>query len=318
MKMVLMQILSRLRRFPSRSLSLTCLVLLAVVICSSSTKAQQKVQTNTSANAAPAGVQAKLTRTTTRHEVRRLPYGSTVTLLGAPVGSITIEAWQRPEIDITADIELHADTEEDLARLAVVNSFIIDDQPNQLRILTTGMHDKTFMRRVAKDFPKKLLALPWKIDYHLRVPTLTDLEINGGRGALNLTGVEGNVSFQAQESDALIKMAGGSLRLTLLRGTVKLEVAARSWRGAGVSLQLAAGNLTLELPAGFSGDIDADILRTGQIDNAYAELTPRERTTPTPRSTKSRAGAGGTTFALTVGDGNIKITKPETNEQAQP
>jgi hypothetical protein len=305
--------LAHLRRFPSRSLSLTCL-LLTVVICSSSIEAQQKAQTNTPANA-PQGVQAKLTRTTTRHEVRRLPYGSTVTLLGAPVGSITIEAWQRPEIDITADIELHADTEEDLARLAVVNSFLIEDQPNQLRILTTGMHDKTFMRRAAKDFPKKLLALPWKIDYHLRVPALTDLEINGGRGALNLTNVEGNVSFQAQESDALIRMTGGSLRVTLLRGTVKLEVAARSWRGAGVSIQLAAGELKLELPAGFSGDIDADILRSGQIENTYAELTPRERTTPTPRSTKSRAGAGGTTFALTVGDGTIKITKPTTSEQ---
>jgi hypothetical protein len=246
--------------------------------------------------------------------VRRLPYGSTVTLLGAPTGAITIEAWSRPEIDITADIELHADTEEDLTRLAAVNSFLIDDQPNQLSILTTGMHDKTFMRRTAKDFPKKLLGLPWKVDYHLRVPILTDLEINGGRGALNLTGVEGNISIQAQESNALMTLAGGTLRVTLLRGSVKLTVAARSWRGAGANVQLAAGDLTLELPPGFSGDIDADILRTGQIENNYIELTPRERTMPTPRSTQSRAGSGGTTFSLTVGDGTIKITKTTTNQ----
>jgi hypothetical protein len=308
-----MQILARLRRFPSASLSLACL--LAIISCSSSITAQQKSQTSSAETASTSASQPKLTRTTTRHEVRRLAYGSSVTLLGAPVGSITIEAWQRPEIDITADIELHADTEEDLARLAVVNSFLIDDQPNQLRILTTGMHDKTFMRRAAKDFPKKLLGLPWKIDYHLRVPALTDLEINGGHGAFNLTGVEGSISFQAQESDALIKMTGGSLRVTLLRGSVKLMVAARSWRGTGASIQLAAGDLTLELPAGFSGDVDADILRTGQIDNNYAELTPRERTTPTPRSTNSRAGAGGTAFALTVGDGTIKITKTTMSEQ---
>lgn len=244
-----------------------------------------------------------------RHELRRLPYGSTVTLLGAPVGSITIEAWSRPEVDISADIELSADTEEDLTRMAAVNSFVIDDEPNHLRILTTGMHDKKFMRRAAKDFPKKLLGMPWKIDYRLRVPVLTDLEINGGRGAFNLTGTEGNISFQAQESDAALKLNGGALRVTLLRGSVKLSVGARSWRGAGANLQLATGNITLELPAGFSGDVDADILRTGQIENNYTELTPRERTTPTSRSTKSRAGAGGTTFALTVGDGIIRITK---------
>jgi hypothetical protein len=300
--MMLMQISSTVRRFPSASPSLLCL--LAVIICCTPSRAQQKTETNSTTTQQTTVAQPKLTRTTTRHEVRRMPYGSTVTLLGAPVGSITIEAWSRPEIDITADIELRADTEEDLTRLAVVNSFVIDDEPNHLRILTTGMHDKKFMRRAAKDFPKKLLGLPWKIDYRLRVPVLTDLEINNGSGAFNLAGVEGNISFQAQESDA-----------ALLRGSVKLTIGARSWRGAGANVQLAAGNITLELPSGFSGDVDADILRTGTIENNNAELTPRERTTPTPRSTKSRAGAGGTTVALTVGDGTIKLTKTEVSSQ---
>ncbi|HYE65724.1 MAG TPA: hypothetical protein VD966_09075, partial [Pyrinomonadaceae bacterium] len=59
-----------------------------------------------------------LTRTTTRHEVRRFAYGGTLTVVGAPAGSITIEAWPRNEIDINAEIELRADTEDDLARLA--------------------------------------------------------------------------------------------------------------------------------------------------------------------------------------------------------
>jgi hypothetical protein len=289
--------------------------MLVLVVCPLAVRAQQKKSKSTGSAAAAPGAVPKLTRTTTRHDVRRLPYGSTVTLLGAPTGSITIEAWSRPEIDITADIELHADTEDDLARLAAINSFFIDDQPNHLSILTTGTHDRAFMRRVAKNFPKNLLGLPWKIDYHLRVPALIDLEINGGRGALNLTGVEGSISFQAQESDALMMLAGGALKATLLRGSVKLIVGGRSWRGAGAIIQLAAGDLTLELPAGFSGDIDADVLRTGQIENSYAELTPRERTTPTPRSIKSRAGAGGITFALTVGDGTIRIGKALASDQ---
>ena len=313
--MMLMQIFSLLRRFRSASLSLTCA--LAVILCSMSVTAQQKTQTNTTATTSNSTAQPRLTRTTSRHELRRLPYGSTVTLLGAPTGTITIEAWSRPEVDITADIELRAETEEDLTRLAAVNSFFIDDQPNHLSILTTGTHDKTFMRRTAKDFPKKLLGLPWKIDYHLRVPVLTDLEINGGRGALNLSGVEGSISFQAQESDAVLTLNGGALRVTLLRGSVKLAVPTRSWRGPGANIQLAAGELTLELPPGFSGDIDADILRTGQIENSYADIAPRERTTLTPRSIKSRTGAGGPAFTLTVGDGTIKIAKTVTSDKQE-
>jgi len=41
-----------------------------------------------------------MTRTTARHENYRLPFGGTVTVLGAPMGSITIEGWQKNEIDI--------------------------------------------------------------------------------------------------------------------------------------------------------------------------------------------------------------------------
>src|SRR5215207_4020299 len=102
-----------------------------------------------------------LKRTTSRHEVRRFAYGSSLTILGAPAGSITIEAWPKSEVDITADIELLANTEEELALLATANSFTVDEDANHIRILTTGTHDKTFMKRVAKKFPKALLNLPW-------------------------------------------------------------------------------------------------------------------------------------------------------------
>lgn len=310
---VLVQILSLLRSVRLSSRLLACLT---VLVCSVvAVSAQQKEQKSTAATTLTDAAPPKLTRTTTRHELRQLPYGSTITLLGAPAGSITIEAWPRPEIDITADIELRADTEEDLTRLAALNTFLVDEEPNHLRIVTTGTHDKKFMRRAAKDFPKKLLGLPWKIDYHLRVPAMSDLEINGGRGAFNLTGVEGSISFQSPESDALIAPTGGTLRVTLLHGSIKLIVPTRSWRGSGANIQLAAGELTLELPTGFNGDVDAEILRTGQIENTYVGLAPREHTTTTPRSSKSRTGAGGASFALTVGDGTIKITKGGTNNK---
>ncbi|HEX8651765.1 MAG TPA: hypothetical protein VF708_13075 [Pyrinomonadaceae bacterium] len=300
--------MSSSRKLPSaRRSSLKSMLLLAallLVIFPTAALAQQKSKGN--ASAAPTATPA-LTRTTTRHEVRRFGYGSTLTILGAPAGSITIEAWPRSEIDITADIELHADTEEDLARLSQVNSFILDEDVNHLRILTTGMHDKKFMRRVAKDFPKKLLNLPWKIDYRVRVPVSTDLEINVGRGAFSLTGVEGAISFTAVESDARLTLTGGAVMATVGRGSININIVARSWRGRGADVRLATGDLTLELPPGFNADIDADILRNGQIESSYTQLEPRERTTMTPRSIKTRAGSGGPTLTFTVGDGTLRI-----------
>ena len=124
-----------------------------------------------------------IVRTVVKHERRRFLYGGTFTLDGAPAGSITIESWPNTEVDITAEIELRADSEADLDRLALVNTIALDDDANHIRIVTTGTHDKSFMKKVKK-FPKNLLGLPWKVDYRIRVPVTTDLEINAGRGPI--------------------------------------------------------------------------------------------------------------------------------------
>lgn len=250
-----------------------------------------------------------LKRTTTRHEVRRFGYGGTLTVVGAPQGSITIEGWARNEVDVTAEIELHAASESDFDRLATVNSFIFDEDVNHLRILTTGMHDKSFMRRVAKNFPKALLGLPWRIDYHIRVPISTDLEINAGSGVIGLSGVEGAITFTAPQTDASLTLIGGTFTATVALGKVSVSIPSRSWRGSGVDIQLAAGDLNVELPAGFSGDIDADILRSGKIANTFPGLEARAQPGLTERIIRARAGAGGATLKFTVGDGTISIKK---------
>lgn len=247
-----------------------------------------------------------LVRTTTRHESRRLGYGSTVTILGAPNGSITIEGWNKNEVDITAEIELRADTEEELARLAEVNSFTLDKDGNHVRVITTGTHDKKFMKK-AKNFPKKLLAMPWKIDYKIRMPQLCDLEIDAGNGPIKLSGVEGAISLKAIQSDANLSLTGGILMATIASGKVTFNVASRSWRGRGAEVRLALGDLTVELPQGFSADINADVLRTGKVESSYTALEAREDTTRTERSLKGRTGAGGAVLIFTVGDGTINI-----------
>jgi hypothetical protein len=102
-----------------------------------------------------------LTRTSTRRETKRFSYGGTVTLIAAPRGSVTVEGWSRNEVELTAQIELKGPTEADLDQLAAVNTFVFDEDLNHLSVLTTGTHDRTFMKRSAKNFPRKLLNMPF-------------------------------------------------------------------------------------------------------------------------------------------------------------
>ena len=127
-------------------------------------------------------------------------------MIAAPRGSVTVEGWTRNEVELVADIELKGPTEAELDQLAIVNSFVFDEDLNHLSILTTGTHDRTYMKRSAKNFPKKLLNMPWKIDYRLKVPLNTDLEVNAGHGAVKLSGVEGALRISATESDTALML----------------------------------------------------------------------------------------------------------------
>src|SRR5687767_9141382 len=89
-------------------------------------KAQQKKVEST-------GRGPGIVRTIVKHERRRFLYGGTFTLSGAPAGSITIESWPNTEVDITAEIELRADSEADLDRLAMINTIVLDDDANHIR-----------------------------------------------------------------------------------------------------------------------------------------------------------------------------------------
>ncbi len=250
-----------------------------------------------------------LTRTITRHESRRFFYAGTVTVTGAPNGSVTIEGWQRNEVEVSAEIELHAATEADLSRLATLNNFVIDEDSNHLRIITTGTHDRAFMKRAARDFPKSLIGLPWKIDYHIKVPAVTDLEVNAGVGPTRLAGVEGAIRLNAVQTDATLSLTGGLVSVIVQSGTVDVIIPALSWHGLGADIKVASGNLSVGLMPGFSGEINAAVLRTGEVKNAYPNLEPRERTSITPQSLLARAGNGGGTLTLTVSEGTIQINQ---------
>lgn len=251
-----------------------------------------------------------LKRTTTRRELKRLGYGGSLTVYGAPEGSVTVEGWSRSEVEITAEVEQSADTEENLTRLAAVNTFTVDEDLNHVRVMTVGLHDRKYAKRAARGLPKNLAAMPWKIDYHLKVPTSTDLEINAGRGALIVSGVEGALRINAGGGPgSLFALAGGDVEATLASGPVTVRLPARSWRGRGLRLRVATGDLNVELPANFSGDVDAEVLRTGRVENTYAGLSPRERTTPDERTLQARAGQGGATLSFTVGDGTLRISQ---------
>ena len=107
----------------------------------------------------------------------------------------------------------------------------------------------------------------------------------------------------------MLTLTGGTVSGTVTAGSITFSIPARSWRGSGADIRIASGTINVDLPAGFSGDIDADVLRTGKIVNTYDALQSREKPGITERTVRARAGAGGPFFRFTVGDGVVNIRK---------
>ena len=205
---------------------------------------------------------------------------------------------------------------EDLNLLARAHGFVVDADTNHIRVVTTGTHDRQFLKKNFKNFPKRLLNVPWRIDYRIKIPAFIDLEINAGRGDLDINGVEGLISIKSTAAERVnLNFTGGTVRATFGSGKVNFNARNRSWRGAGGEIQVASGELNVSMPPDMNGQINAEILRAGQIENSFQTLKPREQTKFTDKAIQAQAGAGGAQFFFTVGDGVLRLKPAAGNDK---
>ena len=249
-----------------------------------------------------------LKRTTTKSDRLDFGAGGTIAIVGAPKGSVTVEGWSNREVEITAEITVEAANEADLDRMSKVVGFTMDESTGRLSIVSVGPHDKKYLRSVDKKFPKTLLGNAFRIDYTVKVPRYCDLQIDGGAGDLKIAGVDGALKINYIETTAKLDLVGGGLLAVFGKGDVEISVPTRSWRGRFADVQLASGNMTLNLPSGLNAEFDASILRTGKIENAFTEFKPRVRKQEfTETSIVAKSGTGGIPLKFSVGDGTMKI-----------
>jgi hypothetical protein len=166
------------------------------------------------------------------------------------------------------------------------------------------------MKQLGKQLPKHLLGSPFRIDYVIKVPQYCDLNIDGGRGDLTISGVEGVMKLNYLETNAKLDLVGGTTVAIFGKGSVELVIPRSSWRGRRAEISLANGDMNVHLPNGINAELDATILRTGKIENGYAEFIPRVRKAEfTEKSIVAKSGIGGIPLKFTVGDGSLKISK---------
>lgn len=254
-----------------------------------------------------------LKRTAYKTETMDFGAGGTVSIAGAPVGSISIEGWRKNSVEVSADVEVQAANEKDLALLARINTFAIDEDFGHIRIQTVGAYDKDYLKRAGVKVSKELAAMPFKVDYRIKVPMFCDLEIDGGRGDFSLANVEGAIEIKFLEStNAKLDLIGGTISATFGGGNADITIPMSSWRGRSLDVQMASGAISVHFAPNLNANIDASVLRSGRIENLYEFLKPREpRLKFTDKKINAKSGGGGAMLSFTVGDGTLKLARIE-------
>lgn len=254
--------------------------------------------------------QTQIKRTTYKTDRFNFGVGGTVSVNGAPNGSIRIEGWNNREVEISAEIELSANTEAEIDRLTKVTTFTLQESLGRAGIISVGPNDRKLVQKLDKKFPKHLFAMPFRIDYVIKVPRFTDLEINGGKGDLSISGIDGTIRLNFLETNADIELIGGGLHATFGSGQVDITIPTQSWRGRFANVNMASGELNLHLPSGLNSEFEASILRNGSIQNNFSGFTPRHRHAEfTEKNVTAYSGIGRIPLKFILGEGSLKINE---------
>jgi hypothetical protein len=249
-----------------------------------------------------------LKRTTYKTDTIPVGAGSTVSILGAPVGSISVSMIAGNDVQIAAEIEVQAANEADLAGAAVLTTFVTQDSLGKVAIVSVGPDSRRKFASEEKKLIKRLKGMPYRIDYVIGVPRYTNVEIDGGVGDISLDVGEGDHRVNAVNAKVDVKIGGGSLATTIGKGELHIQVPPSGRRGLNVDASVVSGEISITIPDNLSGDIDASVLRIGKIVNEINRLKPRDRKVPfSERLVQGRAGVGGPSIKLTVGDGSIRL-----------
>jgi len=246
-----------------------------------------------------------LKRTTVKTESIPIGPGSTFSIMGAPLGDISVGVAAGNTVEMTATIEVQAVSEEDLAGAVALTGYITQEELGRVGVVSVGPDTRRKFTSEEKKLLKRLQGLPYRIDYVVKLPKYTNVEIDGGQGKISLVGPEGQHKIKGVDSDLQVT-ASGFIFITLEKGKAHVELLGGT-RFSGLDASVVSGDIAVLRFRSVSGDIDASVLHTGTVFNKDPDLKARDaRKFPfSEKLVKARAGAGGPVIKLTVGDGNV-------------
>ena len=216
-------------------------------------------------------------------------------------GYIIAESWDKDQVKIAAEIRVKTewggsvDAEEIIKEVEIE----IDESGDRLRI--------------EADYPKKKHGVSdWNfnnderytviVDYSIKIPVETDLNLDSVNGAVKAENLEGEISLKTVNGSVNVSDINGSIEANTVNGAIK----ARSThldKSDDIHLSSVNGSVRLSLPSDLAADIHASTLNGGISTDFPVTVTGKF----TGKKIDGKVNGGGSSIDLSTVNGGISI-----------
>jgi hypothetical protein len=161
-------------------------------------------------------------------------------------GGIRVRGWDRGDVLVRTRIESYADTDADARRLVA------------------GVRVETAGGRVRAEGPDTMdRDEGWSVSFEINVPRNAMLTLNTNNGGISIDDFRGSAKFHAKNGGLVLTNVGGDLRGETTNGGVTVDVGGDHWDGTGLDVETRNGGIRLNLPKGFSAELEAGTTHGG-------------------------------------------------------
>ncbi|HJQ21097.1 MAG TPA: DUF4097 family beta strand repeat-containing protein [Gemmatimonadaceae bacterium] len=207
-----------------------------------------------------------------------------VSVDGRENGGVAFYGWDRNEVLVRALVSASGDSRAEAESLA-----------KQITIDTSTS-------RIRADGPRNRRYSHWAVSYEVFVPRKTDLDADTENGGVQVEGVEGRMELHAVNGGIGIRDAAGDVRAETTNGGVTAELTGSTWKGAGLDLETTNGGVTLDIPTGYSAELE-----TGTVNGGMNIDFPITIKGSISRRISTRLGNGGPRIRATTTNGGVRI-----------
>jgi DUF4097 and DUF4098 domain-containing protein YvlB len=200
-------------------------------------------------------------------------------------GGIRVRGWDRGDIQVRTRIEAYAENDADARRLV------------------SGVRVDTGGGRVRADGPEtRDRDESWSVSFEINVPRTAMLTLNANNGGISIDDFHGTAKFHTRNGGLSLSNVGGDLRGETTNGGVNVSVGGDHWDGAGLDVETHNGGITLNVPRGFSAELEAGTSQ-GRISIDF----PITVTGTIGRHLQTTLGSGGPKVRAMTTNGGVTI-----------